>query len=124
VSPGDTFLDFHPTFRTHLWVIVATPGGDALAFNFTTRRAVPTCDTSCVIRPGEHPFVRNETVVEYRRGLLGPQKAWDDLVRCGGAKAHDPVSAPLLLRIQEGALASRFTVQAFQRIIRDLLGRP
>ena len=122
MNPGDTFLDRHPAFGTHLWVIVATPGTDALAFNFTTRRPGRHCDTSCMIAAGEHPFVRRETVVEYRRGVFGPQKAWEDLARLGSARSSDPVSAVLLLRIQRGTLASKFAAEGFKKIVRQALG--
>jgi hypothetical protein len=103
-------------------VIVATPGTDALAFNFTTRRPGGQCDTSCIVAAGEHPFVRRETVVEYRRGVFGPQKAWEDLVRLGAARSSDPVSAALLLRIQQGTLASKFAAERFKQIVRQALG--
>ena len=121
MTPGYTFLDRHPAHGTHLWVIVATPGTDLLAFNFTTRRPGRHCDTSCIVLVGEHSFVRHETVVEYRRGIFGPQKAWEDLVRLGAARSSDPVSATLLLKIQQGALASKFTAEKFKQLVREAL---
>lgn len=124
MNPGDTFLDFDPTYGAHLWVVVATPGTQALTFNFTTLRPGPRCDTSCIIRAGEHPFVTRDTVVEYRRGFVAEQVHWEKVVAAGGARSHVGVSAAVLLRIQQGALASKFTEQAHQRIIRQLLGIP
>lgn len=118
MRPGETFFDHH------LWVIVATPGTNALAFNLTTRRPHRFCDTACIIQPGEHTFVHQETVVEYRKGAFGPQSAWERLVALGRCHPREPVSASLLRRIQDGALASKFCDDGHQRIIREALGLP
>lgn len=113
MTPGNTFLD------RHLWVIVATPGTNALAFNLTTYRPGPYCDTACIVQPGEHPFVTRASVVEYRKAAFGPQTAWER-----GCYPREPMAPALLRRIQEGALKSRFCDEAHQRIIRALLGLP
>jgi hypothetical protein len=93
VNLGDTL------FSAHLWVVCSEPDQDgyAVVFNLTTRRV--NSDTNCVIHPGEHPFVKRESVVAYERGQLMNIQAWVKAQKFG-AKTYPPVSDDLLLRIQ------------------------
>ena len=43
-------------------------------------------------------------------------------MRLGAARSSDPVSAALLLRIQQGTLASKFAAERFKQIVRQALG--
>lgn len=88
-----------------------------LCFNFTTHD--PSKDQSCIIRPGEHPFVQHDTVVAYGMGRLWPAsfvRQTDMLVE------KDPVESGLLERIRFGALESPFTRDKYKKIVRHCLG--
>lgn len=67
IVPGDAFLLAKPGQAVrHLWVIVTQPEGTrlrAVMVNLTTQR--PHSDTTVVLAPGDHPFIRHATVVNY-----------------------------------------------------------
>jgi len=89
-------------------------------FNFTSWKK--NCDETCVIKVGDHPFVTNKTIVEYRRGInLTPIK-WQQILENLWYEPKAPVSTELLRRIQQGALApnSRAT-QELQEIVKLFL---
>lgn len=79
------------------------------------------CDESCVIEPGEHPFVIKKSYVFYRRGLFLTRPEFQKLEQMGCIKDREPVSKELLIRIQRGALHSDFAAQEFQAMVRDSL---
>jgi|ERR1019366_1845646 hypothetical protein len=99
----------------HLWVVITIPDGTGvvLIVNFTSHR--PSCDESCVVEVGEHPFVKHKTVVAYEKA-----RSCDPKVQAmfkSNASRRDPVSADLLKRIQEGALKSDLTVKKYQKLV-------
>lgn len=116
MNPGDTI------FSIHLWVICSgpQPPDDAVvAFNLTSKDW--DSDTSCVIQAGEHPYVRHESVIAYQYGeLFRP----DHIARLKllAPREYDPVSPELLLRIQQGAVASPDTREQLKKIMRAVLG--
>jgi hypothetical protein len=116
---GDTLFNLHPSSPRHLWVLAAGPTDEAefVMFNLTSMR--DGCDKSCVIQPGEHVHVHHPTVVAYMRGQI----VTDIFLQSLGSLCswQQPVSQPLLERIQQGALDSYFTKQRQQAIVRRFL---
>jgi hypothetical protein len=115
VNLGDTLFS-----TTHLWVVCSTPSpdGDAVIFNITTRR--PDSDTNCIILPGDHPFVKKESVIAYERGQIMSLQNWVKAQKLG-ARTYPPASRELLFRIQQGALKSDLTPQKLQAIVKQSL---
>lgn len=87
--------------------------------NLTTRN--PPCDDSCVITEGEHPFVEHESIIHYRQGQLVEDQVLEDAKQHGYIEMRQPFSRGLLRRVQEGALASRYTQQGIQEAVRSTL---
>ena len=116
---GDTFINLNPDSPEHLWVVASlpTPDGSLVILNLTSHR--PGCDETCVVEPSEHPFVKHRSVVAYARGQCFPAHAVKYMQARKLYQPHQPVSAALLERIQRGALASEFTPQKLQAIIRE-----
>jgi hypothetical protein len=117
---GDCFLNQNPGSPEHLWIVVAgpTPAGELAIFNITSWRE--GCDESCIVERGEHPFVQHKSVVAYARGQLLSDETWALLQR-HGCTMKPPVSAELLRKIQDGALASDFTPGKLQTLVRQEL---
>ena len=115
VQPGDTFLLLGgPVPTPHLWVILWGPGGPAdayLAVMLTTLRA--HSDRTCVLRPGDHPFIQHDTVVSYRDVLRLTGEKLAERIAEGKAKPRDPVDAALLERIRAGFFSSTRTQHAW-----------
>ena len=94
----------------HLWVVISDPALDencVLAVNFTTLR--PRSDKTCVIHPGEHPFITHDTCVQY----LGCQKmklgTLEEQLNRGQIEKKEPLSPVLLERIRQGITKSIHT---------------
>ena len=103
----------------HLYFVISTPTlfAQIAIANFTTRR--DPCDSSCVVHPGEHRFVVCETIVEYSRARLVDVDEFEKRVKVGIYRAYRPaLSAELLLKIQNGALASEHSIAKVQDAIR------
>jgi hypothetical protein len=111
-------------FYKHLWVVCSLPtaDGSVVVFNFTTHRF--PCDENCIVEPGEHPYVKQKTVVAYEHGMLfGLKQQQGILSNPTLCPPHQPVSSALLAKIQAGALSSDLTKQALQSIIGDSMTR-
>ena len=95
---GETFINLNPGSPEHLWVAASNKNqrGEIVIFNFTSWRK--GCDESCIINPGEHPFVKNKTVVSYQRGRLFPEEAKKTMERISCFQSHRPVTEELLKR--------------------------
>jgi len=74
-----------------------------VAFNFTEKDW--DSDATCIVQPGEHEYIRKESVIAYAHGqLLTPQHIAGLKVLQG--VEYPPVKPELLLRIQEGVFKS------------------
>jgi hypothetical protein len=108
---GDTVLLKKPRQETaHLWAIVtaANPQTDeVIIVNFTTQR--PDSDTTVVIQPGEHRFVKHPTVAFFADARTSKLADLQDATVWGQAHQDDPLTPELLRRVQEGLLASQMT---------------
>jgi hypothetical protein len=107
-------------FFQHPWVVCSdpTPDDQVVLFNVTTRRK--DSDLNCIIKPGEHRFIKTESVIEYERGRLFSRDNWNKAVALR-LPIYEPVSQALLLKIHQGALSSDLTPQKLQAIIRIAL---
>jgi hypothetical protein len=113
VNRGDTFRYAATYSRSHLWVVTVVPGDGVLAFNATTH----DCDESCVLNPGDHPFIRESSVICYRAGQLFTSPQIEGFI-AGGLWAMDkPVSPEVLERIRVGAVISKFTKEDFKTLL-------
>lgn len=115
MNAGDAFL-LPDAFGVHLNIILAVlEDGSLIVCHFTTRRRYS--DTTCIIHPGEHPFVIVETVVKYDQAHQCPAgsgvAAFESLM-----KRCDPLSAELFKRVFQGALDSPQTPDKIKNILR------
>lgn len=124
MTPGETFRDYD--LWGHLWIVLSLPTehGEIALVNLTTHGRSARCGDHCiVVRPGEHPFVRRESCVHYRKADLGLAALLDRDKERQTLRMREQVSAELLLRMQEGALTSRLTKPAFKVAVRATLER-
>ena len=101
---GDTFL--LRGLDDHLIIIISEPAVDPnriVTANFTSWRADK--DQSCVVKIGEHPFIKKRSCVEYRRDVITLSR-YDSLMSSRRLTSRDPVGKPLLGRILQGAAKS------------------
>jgi hypothetical protein len=122
VEPGETIVGLD--FQNHLWIVVSAVSREqrVALVNLTTHGRSSACGNHCVIiAPGEHPYVTRPSCVYYRGAYLNPNQPLDDAKASGNLNQHEPFQPDLLLRIQRGALNSRFTVDEVRDAISDTL---
>jgi hypothetical protein len=124
VRSGDTFLlTGGPVPTPHLWVVLWGPAGPAdayLAVMLTSLRS--HSDRSCILNPGDHPFVRHTTSVSYRDVLRWTDERLAQLVADGVAKPRQPVSATVLERMRAAFFQSAHTPNAMVEMAVDDFG--
>lgn len=72
---------------------------DTLKFHFQ--------DSSCIIAPHEHPFIKEQSFVNYRYAKVLSFAEIFNGIRHGVFITKEDVSAELLIRIQNGARATK-----------------
>lgn len=103
-KPGQTAL--------HLWIVLFAPDPathETVIVNLTSLRT--HSDTTAILQPGEHGFVQHPTIVFYADARLVDAKQLLALIKAGTFQSHQDCSAALLLKVQQGLLASPMTPQ-------------
>jgi hypothetical protein len=120
-AAGDTFLLTRGTGTTpHLWVVLWGPAGAAralLSVYLTTLR--PHSDRTCILVPGDHPFIQHDTAVAYGEVQRWTDERLEQLIADGIAKPRQPVAPALLERLRAGFFASARTPHAMIGIARS-----
>jgi len=105
---GDTFRFADKRLEQHLWVIISDPLIDVadpvVIVRLTTNRRGR--DRTCVLQPGDHPFITHETVVDYEEALETSNPCLDGFVGHGHAFLQEPATPEVLSRIRQGAAVS------------------
>jgi hypothetical protein len=126
VRVGDTFFFQLADQYDHLWVIITSPTGlrgNFIAANMTSIKNGLPMDSSCLLHPGDHPFVRKPTEVHYIRAREWHVNGFDSMSSYGSqVKKHSPVSKAVLYRIQKGAIKSPFLKERLKEVVRSELG--
>jgi hypothetical protein len=108
VKQGDTFLGGGEVHGAHhLWLILNEPlahHNEALIVNVSTLRL--DAETTCIISPGEHPFLKHDSYVRYASARRAKVADLAAALRKGLLQPHQPASAALLAKVRAGAQAS------------------
>jgi len=91
----------------HLWIILSDPIIDpenVLIVNLTT--LTPDKDQSCILRSGDHPWIRHHTCVNYQDSLVTSLKKLTEARDGGALIIQAPLDAAVLKKIREDSLNS------------------
>lgn len=108
MQQGDTFLgggEIHG--EHHLWLIINDPAAHhnlALIVNVTTLRL--DAESTCLVAPGEHPFVKHDSYVRFAGARQARVADLAAAVKKGLLKPQQAASKTLLEKIRTGAQAS------------------
>ncbi|MDP2328905.1 MAG: hypothetical protein Q8M79_12580, partial [Dehalococcoidia bacterium] len=104
MNVGDTFIPVSLARGDHLHVVISSPtaGGLVAVVNLTSARW--DSDTCCVLQPGDHPWVRHDTVALYSHSTLIAVPDLETGIARSVLRAHDPMGLAPLRRLQDGAL--------------------
>jgi hypothetical protein len=107
---GDTFIiEDADEEGEHLHVLLTSPSlaGEVVTASISTRRT--RSEALVCVHPGEHPFIRHESIVAYKFSAIRTCAAIEAAVRDKAARPKGKVSPELLKKMQAGLLDSDFT---------------
>ncbi|MEC4815829.1 MAG: hypothetical protein SAK29_21525 [Scytonema sp. PMC 1069.18] len=124
IYPGTCILIPKPGHdKRHLWIVLTEPNKiltepnkdilQVVIVNVTTLRE--GSDTTVILTPGEHRFIRHESVIYYNDAMFAPVDPLCQLAKQKGYKFDDDCSDELLERIQRGLLVSPFTPKKIKK---------
>ena len=101
--------------RKHLFILLTDPQDDGsgtkevLLVSLSTIRANIPHDATCVLYPGDHPFVKHESFVVYQRSRIEDANKVLKGVKDGKLIPQDPMDSSVFARICQGLENSRLT---------------
>ena len=104
----------------HLWAVISDTRqsvAEIVIVNFTTWRIGH--DDSCLLNPGDHPFLQHQTSVSYRDARIVTLAQLEDLENRGLITPKENLSPDILAKIREEARISPFA----KLKIREILGK-
>jgi hypothetical protein len=112
---GDAFLAGEQVHGTHhLWLIINDPAAHqntALFVNITTLSAI--AELTCVLKPGEHPFVKHDSWIRFASAKTAAVAELDTLESKGLILRQPAASSALIQKIRAGAATSPLLPQKF-----------
>lgn len=118
---GDTFKAANPRRESHLWVVISDPqeypADSVLIVNLTTWRK--DREPACILRPGDHPFVKRKTCVNYADSKLADPDILDKALAQGALVRHRRMETQMLRRIRQGATASEMILLEHLQLLKD-----
>lgn len=118
MKAGDTFhlpdcAGGHVNFALEVF-----PDGSVITCNFTDYSG--HADKTCVVEIAEHSCITKRSVVNFRKAdHCQSGEPIEALSRLINNNYKEPLSAELLARIREGALASRYTSDVIKNALRN-----
>lgn len=100
--PQSFFMLSGPKSHIHFVISEINPDGNTLVVNASTYRGMRGEDTSCILQPGEHPFIKAVSYIPYQ---YAREMRWNEIQK---RKPVDDVSAELYAKLREGARNSDF----------------
>jgi len=117
---GDAYLLSTPPNDKHLFVVIA-PTRD-LCVNVTSKRN--NSDTSCILQQGDHPFIRHDSVINYKKAREVDPAVVQNQISRGNCQQYQHVSSTVLNRIQQGGLTSTRLKNKYKNYLNSFLNSP
>jgi hypothetical protein len=116
MKAGDTFYVYQDPssgvlLDTHLWIVLSVPALNpqkVLIVSVTTWRTDGrvVVDEACELNPGDHPAIKHRSFVAYSMAKVVTDAQLEQFLRNHSLLMHQPLSAELLMRIQNSAANS------------------
>lgn len=100
-----------PTCK-HLFIVLTAPEGEppvVVMVNITTRR--PTSDATVILTPGDHSFVKHESVIAFEHASLFEVSKLESGLVSGALTKYPDISESLFSAVKQGLLSSPRTPQ-------------
>lgn len=96
----------------HLFIVLTAPEGEppvVVMVNVTTRR--PTSDATVILTPGDHSFVKHESVIAFEHASLFEVERLENGLNNGSLSKYPDISDSLFTAVNQGLLNSPRTPQ-------------
>lgn len=116
--------------RKHLFILLTDPIDDGsgvkkvLMVSISSLRSGVPHDPTCVLYPGDHPFIKRESFVFYARTRIEETDPLLRGVKDGKLVAQDPMESGIFARICKGLEESRFTPSKILKFYQKALSEP
>lgn len=120
---GDTFLLSTPPNDKHLFIVIAlTQNGKYICVNITSKRN--NSDTSCVLERGDHPFIRHDSIINYKKAREIHPAAIQNQIDRGNCRQYQRISPSVLNKIQQGGITSTRLKNKYKNYLNSFLNSP
>lgn len=124
-STGSTLLIPSGPVGEHLFVIVFGPevladygsAGQFVSVSVTTLRPDIHHDPACILRAGDHPFIRHDSYITYRDARIDTGEHLAKQVENGVCQPHQPCEPQVLARIIAGVCQSKLVRREIKKIM-------
>jgi len=123
-TAGNTLLIPSGPQGNHLFIILTDPQDydghppkSCISACICTIRKGPY-DKTCIIPGGSHPFINNESYVDYRNARLDQAVHFINSIKSGFFTPKEPVDSQLLKKIFDGLANSKQTPNYIKHLIR------
>ena len=119
---GDTFLAGDEGSESLHLHIVATPpniDGEVLLLSVTTRQRFS--DTTVILKPGDHPFIRHDSVIAYNYARVRLVRELEVSIQSKRDLMRTPLKTEVLKLVQEGVLESDFTENGVKHFYKEVM---
>jgi len=122
MNGGDTLIIPNPRdkFDPHLWVVISEPKWDpakVVLVNVSSFHG--QADRSCILRVGDHPFIKHDTFVFYYHAKCEKLGSLEVLLSRSLIQNHARVTDNVLARIRKGAGVSDYMPNGPRQVLID-----
>lgn len=97
------------------------PAPQVLLASICTVKPGLIIDPSCLLAPGDHPFIAHDSYVDYSFTRMETRAHVDKCVESGAFTAKEDCSPELIRRIVQGALVSKRIPREFKKVLEQVL---
>lgn len=124
VSMGSTYWAKNPysALRTkHLYFVINNPAEDKFVILVNMTKKGNIQDNSCVLQPGEHKCISDESVINYGQALVPSLQNFQSSITNKYFTSEIKAKPKLIEKIQKGALKSQHFPDRYVNIMREIL---
>jgi hypothetical protein len=106
-----------PQNPPHLYFVITEPDEESKVLLVNITENEEGRDQSCVLQPREHPYIRKESVVNYREAILSDVQKIEVAISMQVATPDANMSDALLDKVIQGGKVSPFLKKDFKNLL-------